>query len=171
MLKNIVRSHRGYNWLACRLLIFSPKCPPSIHYQNILPHSFVFTHIHTHWHCHRQGSWCLSSSCRQGGVAVLSWGGDFDGLSALAPASRYLCASLHDFAVFLFSILGMAAPPSHHLKRGAASAVPIPTGFFFFFAPGPSEATGERLHAAGPVRAGPIRGRLLGFLKGGDPHK
>ena len=51
-----------------------------------------------------------------------------------------------------------------HFGDGGPSFTPLEKGGFLP-APGPSEATGERLHAAGPVRAGPIRGRLLGILK------
>ena len=79
----------------------------------------------------------------------------FDGLSVPhAGFARFLlfcfvlCFFL--FCLFHFRIGGLPFTP---LERGAASAVPIPTNFVPV--PGPSEATEGRLHAAGPVRAGP----------------
>ena len=56
---------------------------------------------------------------------MFSWRGVFDGLSALAPASRYLCASLRVFAVFLFPFWGWR--PFLHTTRKGGQLLPCPS--------------------------------------------
>ena len=117
--------------------------------------SLLVSHMHTHLSLSRSGFLMFVVLWSSGAGLQCFRRCVFDGLSVLTPACVIvafcfvLCFSC--FAFFRFWDGGLPFTP---LEKGAASAMPIPTGFLP--APGPSKATGGRLHAAGPARAGPI---------------